>query len=91
MEQTHGVTTPTKPEQRYYVALGRACDWLLRCKDCRSLVTSGDISTRGGCVCGNRRFSEITLLSEQEHADIVAGVIDFPHREDFLREFAACE
>lgn len=86
-----GVTGPAGKEERYYVGLGRACDWLLRCKDCRSLVTSTDIKKRGSCACGNRRFSEITMLSEHEHAEIVAGRIDFPHREDFLREFAPCE
>ncbi|HYB96808.1 MAG TPA: hypothetical protein VEC39_17680 [Vicinamibacterales bacterium] len=90
-KQVHGVTHPNGKEQRYYVALGRACDWILRCKDCQQLVTSADIAKRGSCACGNRRFAEITMLSEQEHASIVSGAIDFPHREDFLREFAPCE
>jgi hypothetical protein len=90
MEQ-HGVTTPAKPEQRYYTALNRACDWILRCKDCQKLVTSATIGKIGSCPCGNRRFAEITMLNQEEHDLIASGVIDFPHRDEFLKEFAACE
>lgn len=72
----------------YYEDLGRAHDCLLRCKDCKALVTYQTITKLGSCdKCGNKRFVEITLLSEQEMADIQSGVIDFPARDKFLKEF----
>ena len=73
---------------RYYEDLGQAHDNLMRCKDCRALVTYQVITKIGGCnKCGNKRFSEITLLSQEEMDDIRSGKIDFPHRELFLAEF----
>ncbi len=77
---------------RYYEELGRAHDYLLRCKDCRALVTFHTIQKFGVChQCGNRRFTEITILSEQEMTDLTTGKIDFPDRELFLREFSAVD
>ena len=76
--------------ERYYVDEGRGHDYLLRCKDCKGLVTFDAIKKLGACdKCGNKRFTEITLLQEQEMADIQAGTIDFDGREQFLAEFAA--
>ena len=78
--------------ERYYVDEGRGHDYLLRCKDCQKLVTFEKITKLGGCdKCGNKRFTEITLLSEQERADITTGVITFPDSELFLAEFSAIE
>lgn len=75
--------------KRYYEELGRGHDYLLRCKDCQSLETYASVSKIGCCSkCGNKRFIEITILSEQEMADIVSGVIDFPDRDKFLEEFS---
>jgi hypothetical protein len=80
-------------EQRYYTALGRATDYVLRCKDCKAIVLVEDIRKYGACpgngvtACGNKRFSEITALSEVEKASIEA--LDFPHKAEFLSEFSA--
>ena len=76
--------------ERYYVDKGRAHDCLLRCKDCQKLVTYNTISTLGSCdKCGNKRFIKITILSEQEMADIRSGAIDFDDRDLFLAEFSS--
>ena len=80
---------------RYYVDKGRGHDYLLRCKDCNHLVPFVTIQKHGTCIgtsekaCGNKRFKEITELSEAEMANIRSGVIDFEDRELFLEEFEA--
>ncbi len=74
---------------RYYEDLGQAHDDLLRCKDCQKLVTMKAIAKLGMCDgCGNKRFTEITLLQQEEMDKIVSGEIDFPHRDLFLAEFS---
>lgn len=78
--------------QPYYVDQGRSHDCLLRCKDCRALVTFATIQKIGSCdACGNRRFAEITILSEKEQEDIRSGAIAFPDSEKFLAEFNQVE
>ncbi len=73
---------------RYYEDLGQAHDNILRCKDCMHIVSYTTITTLGSCdKCGNKRFSEIVLLSQEEHDDIVSGKIDFEYRDKFLAEF----
>lgn len=85
-----GLVESTARVEPYYVALGRAHDYLLRCKDCQALVTFDAIKKLGCCdKCGNKRFTEINLLSEKEQAAIQSGEIDFPDREQFLAEFKA--
>lgn len=74
--------------QPYYVDLGKGCDDLMRCAGCRRLITALTVSSLGSCECGSRKVVEIRTLSEEEHADIVSGKIDFPHRAEFLAEFA---
>lgn len=82
----------TGRETRYYNALGRGHDDLLRCKDCTGLVLYKQIQKLGCCpTCGNRRFIEITVLSEQEMADIASGHLDFPDREAFMKEFSGVD
>ena len=77
---------------RYYEALGRAHDYLLRCRDCQKLVTFATLTKLGCCdKCGTRKLSEITILSEQEMADIRSGVIEFPDSDLFLKEFNPVE
>lgn len=76
-----------KVENRYYVALGTAHDELLRCKDCKKLVTFESLKKIGCCSCGNRRVTEITLLTSAEYEDIKSGKIAFPHSAEFLAEF----
>lgn len=75
--------------ERYYVDKDRGHDYLLRCKDCQELVTFAVIQKLGCCdKCGTKRFTEITLLTEKEMADIQSGVIDFEDRAEFLEEFS---
>lgn len=77
---------------RYYEALGRSHDYLMRCKDCQKLVTFDAIKKLGCCdKCGNRRFAEITLLNDEEQAAIRSGAISFPDSELFLKEFSVVE
>ncbi len=78
--------------ERYYVAEGRAHDYLMRCKDCQALVTYAVITKLGCCdKCGNKRFVEITLLTEAEMAKLTSGEIDFPQKDQFLAEFAGVD
>ena len=79
-------------QTRYYEELGRGHDDLLRCKDCQALVTFATIQKLGMCgKCGNKRFTEITLLSEQEEAAIRTGEITFQDSDKFLAEFSGVE
>lgn len=73
----------------YYEALGKACDDILRCASCRKLVTSNVIALLGMCPCGSTKVNEVRTLTEEEHAKIVSGEIDFPNRTEFLAEFGA--
>ena len=73
---------------RYYEDLGRGHDYLMRCKDCKRLVTF-EVITKSGCCpsCGNRRVVEITTLTFWEWLKIRVGVISFHNRREFLKEF----
>ena len=76
-------------ETRYYHALGVGHDALLRCTDCKRLVTHAALVRRGGCpVCGTRRVTEITSLTLWEYLRLRLGLIRFPHRRAMLAEFA---
>ncbi len=76
----------------YYEDMGRAHDYLMRCKDCQHLVTFVTIQKMGMCdYCGNKRFTEITLLRQEEWDALNNGDIDFPDKELFLKEFAGVE
>ena len=84
MELTHKV-----PSRRYYQDLGRAHDHLLRCKDCRRLITYGVLALEGSCPsCGNRKVTEITGLTLWEWLKIRLGFIRFEDRDAFLKEFS---
>lgn len=83
----------------YYVQHGQACDDLVRCHSCQALcLVSTVLSTtpaRGedrpsaqGCKCGSRKFTEVRTLSTWEWLKIKLRLIRFPHREEFLKEFA---
>lgn len=80
-----------KDPGRYYYALGLQHDDILRCKDCKALITHADLCRLGMCRCGNRRVSEVVTLSGEEMAQIESGEIDFPHRDEFLKEFSRVE
>lgn len=76
----------------YYEDLGRAHDCLLRCKDCQKLVTFDVIKKLGMCdKCGNRRFTQINIMSQEEWDDIKSGKINFEDRELFMAEFHGVE
>ena len=79
--------TSGKYVPRYYEALGRAHDMLLRCKDCRRLVLYSKLTKLGSCRCGNKRVIEVTTLTLWEWLKIRLGFIRFPDRNKFLREF----
>lgn len=75
---------------RYYENLGMAHDCLMRCKDCQKLVPYSAITKIGCCDgCGNKRFTEITLLTEVEMEAV--KTMDFPYKEQFIKEFAGVE
>lgn len=86
-----GVLQGKGRESRYYTALGRASDFLLRCKDCKALVLLSFLQTHGCCECGNKRVVEITTLNDAEMERLTNGSLDFPYRAEFLAEFQGHE
>lgn len=72
----------------YYVDLNKGCDDLMRCKDCKRLITAQVLASLGSCKCGCRKVTEIRTLSLWEWIKVRLGLITFPHREEFLKEFA---
>jgi len=83
-------STEEKPTRNYYESLGEGCDKILRCNDCKNLVTHTSLVTGGSCPkCGNRKVVEVRGLSLWEWLKIRAGILDFPHRDKFLAEFGA--
>lgn len=72
----------------YYEALGAGHDDLVRCTGCKSLVTTAVLFKNGCCPkCANRKVQEVRSLNLWEMFKIRVGLIDFPHRKEFLREF----
>lgn len=84
----HSEPSTIKRRERYYVDLGRAHDYLMRCKDCRRLVLFSKLQSFGSCSCGNKRVAEITTLTFWEWVRIRFGLLRFPDSEKFLKEFA---
>lgn len=75
--------------KRYYTELGRAHDCLLRCKDCKKLITYDSLVKLGSCkFCGNRRVVEVEGLTAWEWLKVRLGFIRFPDRSLFLQEFS---
>lgn len=72
----------------YYEKYGMEHDLLLRCNACRSLIVHKDITQNGSCACGNRRYVEVQALSFWEWVRVRLGIIDFAHRDEFLKEFS---
>lgn len=80
---------PGKHTPAYYEKYGQAHDDILRCEGCRRLVTYVDITKHGSCPrCGHRRMCEIQSLTLPEWLRIRLGLLSFPHREEFLKEFS---
>ena len=74
----------------YYEKLDKACDAIVRCNDCRRLVTHAAIIGNKGTTpcCGTRRVREVRTLGPWEWLKLRLGLIDFPYRAEFLKEFA---
>ena len=80
-----------KPNARpYYEDLNLGCDAIVRCNDCHKLVTHARIIANEGLTpcCGTRKVAEVRALKFWEWLLIRLAIIDFPHREKFLKEFA---
>jgi hypothetical protein len=76
----------------YYEDLGRGHDCILRCKDCQHLVTYPTITKLGMCHnCGNKRFSQVIILKQEEMDAIRNGQIQFEDSDKFLAEFTGIE
>ena len=72
----------------YYQAHGLATDGVMRCADCSRLVPVTVLKAKGLCpTCGTRRVKEVQTLSVWEWVRIWTGLLNFPHRRLFLREF----
>lgn len=72
----------------YYETYGQECDWIVRCDDCKALVTTAQIHTIGGCwKCGGNVLREVRTLGTWEYFKIWIGMIDFPYRREFLAAF----
>lgn len=78
---------PSPRGLRYYEKLGQSCDWVVRCHDCKRLITAETIHTRGQCpACANTRVEEVRTLSFWEYLRIRVGLLRFPHWREFLKE-----
>ena len=90
-DTNQGLVAAKSPAARpYYEDLDKACDAIVRCNDCMGLVTHANLIANRGLTpcCGTRRVREIRTLKQDEWDQISQGVIDFPYRAEFLREFA---
>lgn len=90
--QLGGVQAPTRSSARLYyqrLKLGVGHDAILRCFDCRKLVTYATLQTCGGITpcCGTRKTKEVTHLKFWEWVMIRLGIVRFPYRREFLAEF----
>lgn len=80
-------TPQTGGVDRYYTKHGEAHDGILRCVDCKAIVRHADLVTRRSCRCGCQRMKEVTTLTTWEWVRIRLGLLRFPRRQEFLREF----
>jgi DNA-directed RNA polymerase subunit RPC12/RpoP len=87
--EVSGLLDPSKKRFRpYYEDLGRAHDMIMRCQDCKRLVTYKSLEKHGCCPhCAHRKMVEVRTLSVWEWMKIRLGVIRFPDSEAFLKEF----
>lgn len=75
--------------ERYYSNSDRAHDLLLRCNECKRLVTFEQLVKKGACPkCGTRRVTEIVGLTLWEWLRIRLGLLRFPDSDKFLKEFS---
>lgn len=76
-------------EGRYYNTTDRAHDDVLRCNECKKLVTHQQIKQHGKTACcGTRRLTEVTALSLWEYLRIRLGLVPMRDRAAFLAEFS---
>lgn len=75
----------------YYEKYDKGHDDLLRCKDCSRLVTYASMFDNGRTgltpCCGSRSTREVRALTVWEWLKVRLAIIDFPHRDEFLKEF----
>lgn len=79
----------SKHVRSYYHDLDRNCDYIVRCRECRRLVVGTELAHDGLCPhCGTRHMIEVRELGFWEWLKIRLGILDFPHRDLFLKEFS---
>lgn len=75
--------------QTYYEKEGRGVEGIVRCDGCAKLVITSRITGKGGCPhCAHRRFNEVRVLGLWEQIKLRTGIIDFPGKDKFLKEFS---
>lgn len=85
-------TTYNPGARQYYEQYGQMCDWIVRCKDCKTLITTDTIHKTGAChKCGSHDFREPRTLSVWEWLKIKIGLLQFPHSAEFLASFTTNE
>jgi len=72
----------------YYERKGEMSDGLFRCAACNRLITHARLIADGNCSCGNRRVTEVRALNFREWLRIRLGLLRFPSRIEFLKEFS---
>ena len=88
MRDTHQGLRKPAAARPYYEDLNRATDFLVRCQGCNALVQVSALHRTGLTpCCGTKRVREIRQLTIWEWLKIRLGVIRFPYRQAFLREF----
>jgi hypothetical protein len=90
-QQAEALGTRLARHHPYYEKYDRGSDWILRCKDCGRLITHDQLfgDGRDGITpcCGTRSVREVRAMSLWEWLKLRLGIIDFPHRAEFLTEF----
>lgn len=75
--------------RQYYEKYDSMCDWIVRCEDCKVLVTLDTIHDTGAChKCGSHKFREARTLGLWEWFQIKMGILKFDHADEFLASFS---
>lgn len=89
MEKQHTGENERPKRLTYYELEGRGVEGIVRCDGCKGLVVVAQIDGKAGCPkCGNRRFNEVRALSTWEQIKLRIGLINFPDKDKFLKEFS---
>lgn len=95
MESTQGMADGLEGDRPvphpYYEQYNKGHDDLLRCDDCKRLVTYTTLFAAGRTgttpCCGTRKVREVRALKFWEWIRVRTGLIRFDHRIEFLKEF----